>query len=168
MRTAHPVRPPIHQPPQILTRQPTGASLSADVLRRALFEACQRTPNVLPDPGTLPGGAASGSGFFPIFCRISSPGQQSLTPSHEHAFTLWALGSPAFRVPLKLHQEFCLDSSLRWPLRTSNEDIHHTTLIAPAMAAKRPSPSCDVSSLAKKPSRRNVSRSAFNHVFSDL
>lgn len=36
------------------------------------------------------------------------------------------------------------------------------------MAAKRPSPSCDVSSLARKPSRRNVSRSASNYIFNDL
>lgn len=36
------------------------------------------------------------------------------------------------------------------------------------MSAKRPSPSCDVSSLAKKPRRRNDSRSASNYIFNDL
>lgn len=36
------------------------------------------------------------------------------------------------------------------------------------MAAKRPSPSCDVSSLAKKPRRRNDSRSASDYIFNDL
>lgn len=36
------------------------------------------------------------------------------------------------------------------------------------MATKRPSPSCDVSSLAKKPRRRNDSRSASDYIFNGL
>jgi hypothetical protein len=107
VRTSHPARPPIHQPQSTNLDTPIHGHF---IFRRypaarAVWGPSETTPSVrFRAQAFFAGGAASGSGFFLIFCRalLLLGNSNAYSVTYEHAFTPWALGSSAFRVPLKL------------------------------------------------------------------